>query len=874
MNDKTENQLINSIYALIKKSTKLLKISIEKNSMRQVLINSNEILCQLKTDLLTPHSYHQLFTLIYDQISLIQSYFRSEYQKGRNMLDLYSSVQQCNTALPRAYLMIIAGNILLEKNICDKKIILEDLLDACNNIKHPIRGLFLRYFMLKILNDYFTDIDLLIINFKEMNKLWINVKKLKNISANNIKKYRNDLKVLIGENITKLANNFNNKNTDENNINNENKNIMLDKEIIYKEKILIPILNIIKECKDAESQEFILICIIQVFNEEYNIKNIYSIINALIDIKENINLKLILGDIMEKLSKFKEIEKIKEIKMKDIFQKINECIISSMNKKLEKINELKNNNEKIFIDINDKELISLIELQHSYIKFILNFSSSNSKKDILNILINNLNKSYELLNSIKSHNKEISRISITNYALTNENMIIIYDYLNELVKSPLLIVEFENFPYLMNFLNNTFFYELSLTIFDNLLNTFNLGSINNLDICKKLMKFMEPIININHSNLREYLSNKLIYITSKIVFVPRAKDPYEQLEMLQLIKNNLIDSTKNDNEILTEKKKLVYLTNCLNALFLLGLNINESYENIIKNKNNNLKKNQIHLDFCNNYNFNNKKFNIKKEESFLSFYELLFKEIDTIFEHIKNISAKCSLKLYIECSIMINNLKFQDIDKYEDYAFFYMNKALEILKGENSKKEENNNDIIIEENIKYEYIIYLIGAVSKMDIFTDQHYNTIRENIEKIIEGLSKRNEQCILMLKCINLYCNEMEIDTNKIIDLFAKAKKYAIYSMINPENTILFVYILNEYLRLDGFIKDFDKTVKIEDFKEIIETIENYLTNMKNENKYEKIIKNIENYYNATIENIKLRKKEKSGKKYRLISNLNIDK
>ena len=59
---------------------------------------------------------------------------------------------------------------------------------------------------------------------------------------------------------------------------------------------------------------------------------------------------------MEKLSKFKDIEKIKEIKMNLIFEKINECIMSSINKKIEKINELKNENkENINLDINDKD---------------------------------------------------------------------------------------------------------------------------------------------------------------------------------------------------------------------------------------------------------------------------------------------------------------------------------------------------------------------------------------------------------------------------------------------------------------------------------------------------------------------------------------
>lgn len=128
-------------------------------------------------------------------------------------------------------------------------------------------------------------------------------------------------------------------------------------------------------------------------------------------------------------------------------------------------------------------------------------------------------------------------------------------------------------------------------------------------------------------------------------------------------------------------------------------------------------------------------------------------------------------------------------------------------------------------------------------------------------------------MLKCINFYCNENEADTNKILELFSKAKKYAIYSMINPENTILFVHILNEYFRLDGFIKCLDKTIKINDIEEIIETIETYLNNMKRENKDINMIKYIENYYNNTINTIKMRQKDRKGKIYKLIANLKFD-
>ena len=179
MNVKSQNQLMNAIISKIKQISELMRLSIEKNNLRQALQCINEILLQLKTDLLNPQLYNQLFIYIFDEILLFQKYIRNDIQKGRNSLSLYTSVQQCTNALPRAYLMIIVGSIILENNLVDKNELFEDLLETCNHIKHPIRGLFLRYFLLKMTSKYFDNFELLKINMNEMNKLWINVKKLK-----------------------------------------------------------------------------------------------------------------------------------------------------------------------------------------------------------------------------------------------------------------------------------------------------------------------------------------------------------------------------------------------------------------------------------------------------------------------------------------------------------------------------------------------------------------------------------------------------------------------------------------------------------------------------------------------------------------------
>ena len=99
----------------------MMKKSMEKNDLRQVLKNSVDIISQLKNDFISPQLYYQLFTFIFDEILQMQSYFHAEIKRGRNIIEFYKSVQQCVTVLPRVYLMIIVGTLLIEFKKADTK---------------------------------------------------------------------------------------------------------------------------------------------------------------------------------------------------------------------------------------------------------------------------------------------------------------------------------------------------------------------------------------------------------------------------------------------------------------------------------------------------------------------------------------------------------------------------------------------------------------------------------------------------------------------------------------------------------------------------------------------------------------------------------
>ena len=78
-----------------------------------------------------------------------------------------------------------------------------------NGSQSPVHGFMVRYYFLKIFEKNFKnidDIDILLTNLKEMNKLWIRIGHLKYYLGSDGIKARNELKEMIGENVVKLAN--------------------------------------------------------------------------------------------------------------------------------------------------------------------------------------------------------------------------------------------------------------------------------------------------------------------------------------------------------------------------------------------------------------------------------------------------------------------------------------------------------------------------------------------------------------------------------------------------------------------------------------------------------------------------------------------
>ena len=102
--------------------------------------------------------YLDIVFAILSELRELEEYFRAAQANGTKMWKWYKYVQRSTHVVTRLYLLITVGGILIECLETPSREILRDLIIMGKCVQHPVKGLFVRYFMLKTLKDKFPDI--------------------------------------------------------------------------------------------------------------------------------------------------------------------------------------------------------------------------------------------------------------------------------------------------------------------------------------------------------------------------------------------------------------------------------------------------------------------------------------------------------------------------------------------------------------------------------------------------------------------------------------------------------------------------------------------------------------------------------------------
>ena len=818
-----QEKILDEALLIVKSQGYQMKVAIENNKLRNSLKFAKAMLDTLKSTTLSPSNYYQLFLSIFDEMQYIFNYFREEARRGRRMKDLYDTVQQCENIIPRLFLLICVASAYIETGQTNATDIIFDLFNLIKGVQNPLRGLFCRYFFLKMIKDRLPDkgneyekpgaspddtVKFILNNLEEMNGLWIRITNNNSIigvdedSADIVSslKEREQLKILIGENITRLSS-LNCVNVE-----------------LYQKKVLPKIIEILLESKDSLSQQYLLECVVHAFPDEHNIACMNMLLDTCSKLQSNVDVKTIFISLMQKLAKYVENAK-DEKNIIDSTQKIFSIVKGNINKIMNESNSA--------MDIN-----KLIELQVAFLNFTIKCCPEKERLDSVNNIL------ADCVNLLSKNKNEI---------ISNDTIKLIGKLLAVPLESNMSIFSMTNFPELMRYLDYASRATLSLRIIDSLVSQSSSVKLDNSEKVSALMDFIRPLLE-DSPDAGEYDQYQFEYEQAsvcKLLFIISTNDPQNMYDILNVLKNTFLKGGI--------KRQKFTLSALVNAYITLAYKISYALNKI--NGVEDSRKEKIHEDFVNYYNLRS----LDTNEQIHKFMRRIYSQINDTISIIENDFSDMALKLYLSLAIQINDIKI-DKNLYEEICYNALSSAIQIF-----------NRGKINDDIKVDLINQVIGTVLNISILSRDNLVAITSNIVQVSQSLLKRSDQSLAILNCSHLFYKTLVADTNKINDCLNKAKKFADYAMTNPKNAILFIKIINKYL---FFIEKSENDESIdfinpETINDLIELVKNHIQSMKIENKDAEFLPVIEEYYNNTIYLMSQGKKEGKNK---ILENLMI--
>lgn len=300
-------RLLEDALGAVRQQTVLMRKSLDTpGKLMDALKCCSTLVAELRTSSLGPKQYYELYMAVFDALRYLSMHLRENHPHN-HLADLYELVQYAGNIIPRLYLMITVGTAYMSIPEAPVKELMKDMMDMSRGVQHPIRGLFLRYYLSGQARDFLPvgdgdgpegnlqdSINFILTNFVEMNKLWVRLQHQGHSREREQRtKERKELQLLVGSNIVRLSQ-------------------LVDLEA-YRDGILAPLLEQVVQCRDVLAQEYLLEIITQVFPDEFHLHTLDQFLAAVSRLNPHVNVKAIVIGLMDRLSAYAERESQNEV---------------------------------------------------------------------------------------------------------------------------------------------------------------------------------------------------------------------------------------------------------------------------------------------------------------------------------------------------------------------------------------------------------------------------------------------------------------------------------------------------------------------------------------------------------------------------------
>ena len=243
-----------------------MKTSMSNNDYKRVLKQTSQMLSHLSPSNSSPEhpsDYIKLYLSITDRLHYIHNFFK-QYP---NILHLYTSTYETVLLIPRMYLQITIGSIVIYKHPHMCYTVLTELFTLVKTVNHPLRGLLLRSYLIQCIHPLLPDnnnkyentlatyndsLCLLMDNVEQMITLWMrfnNMKEYNELSNDECNDIRNTIIDAVG--VVALL-----------------EGTTID---VYQREIIPKVVSLIIMNQNEVSQQLLIESVIIAFKEEYNV---------------------------------------------------------------------------------------------------------------------------------------------------------------------------------------------------------------------------------------------------------------------------------------------------------------------------------------------------------------------------------------------------------------------------------------------------------------------------------------------------------------------------------------------------------------------------------------------------------------------------
>lgn len=763
LTEAEQQKLLENSILIIKSEIHQMRKCLEsKHKFMDSLKHASNFLNELRTSSLNPKQYYELYILVYDGLSYLSNYLKDNTLSGNSknidtntnsnsksntnstyLIDLYELVQYAGNIIPRLYLMITIGTVYMGSNDAPVNEILNDMLEMCKGVQNPIRGLFLRYYLIQNTKQYLitqgnnsqnpSDLDkiirFIISNFIEMNKLWVRLQ-YQGHSSEKFKRTeeRNELKILVGSNLVILS---------------QLDSVNID---YYNSKILPQLLQQIIKCNDSIAQNYLLDVIIQIFPDNFQINSLHIFLDSLINVEHNINLQIIISSLINRFINYKKHNLELSIDY------------SFFDKFVNFINKLNN-------QIPNFDISQYSQILTSILNLTITFNNENISQ--------NLNTIFKLaLDKLELPADEKPNVLIFKKLLTSIENFPISE------SSPILLsFNDENYFKLFKLQNNKIKNEICVSIVSNLLeNNITINNLENLDHVLKYINESLEILKNNENSLtrddlfgKEPINDKFYLILNSFIHLIQNNDVLLQRKLIL----HLNESIQDDNIIPTIISILIDITRKLKSINVENIEIIKTFNIISKlinkikfqNPINALNFNLFSAQISNECNFSNLTYDFFIE-SFLIYEELII-ESKIQYQCLINIINK----LYLMNNLILNNI--EDFDKLVVKVTLYGSRLM--------KKTDQCRAIYNSSHL------WWINKIEVNDDNDDDEDEDVVDENQISLKRDDKRVLECLQ--KSLRIADSIMDIDVS--IELFVEILNQSIYYFIHGNETINIRYI-----------------------------------------------------------------------------------